>query len=272
MPFFLRISSRIKSSRLINEEHTLNHDNKQANRVALVTGAARRIGAGIVIHLHEAGYRVIVHCHQSKHEAQELVDKFNHHRKDSALVVSGDLTIKETMRELFEKAIHWAGRLDLLVNNASRFTKTYRGELDDGEWEVLFNTNVKAPFCLSQMAYPYLAMHKGSIVNITDIHAQKTLKDYSVYCQTKAALVMQTKSLAREFAPDVRVNAVAPGATIWPELSNELSEDIQQKIIERTPLKRQGHPLFIAQAVLALAENLFITGQILNVDGGQSVG
>jgi len=259
----------MKSSKLINEEHTLNHNNKQANRVALVTGAARRIGAGIVTSLHQAGFRVVIHCHQSRKEAHELEATLNQQRAGSALVISADLTVKQQAIELIAKAIKWAERLDLLVNNASIFTKTVLGELNDSDWDALFTTNVKAPFWLSQTAYPYLALHKGSIINITDIHASKTLKDYSAYCQSKAALAMQTKLLAREFAPLVRVNAVAPGATIWPELSNELSEDVQEKIIARTPLKQHGHPLFIAQAVLALAENTFITGQTLSVDGGQ---
>lgn len=250
----------------------MNHDNKQASRIALVTGAARRIGAGIVIHLHEAGFNVIIHCHHSHQEAQQLGVKLNQKRENSALVLRADLNKKPEAMELIEKSIKWGGRLDLLVNNASRFTKTDLGNLDDNEWTALFNTNVRAPFWLSQMAYSHLAIQQGSIINITDIHAKKTLKDYSVYCQSKAALAMQTKTLAREFAPEVRVNAVAPGATIWPELSNELSAEIQQKIIGRTPLKRHGHPLFIGQAVLALADNPFITGQILSVDGGQEVG
>ncbi len=246
----------------------MNHNNKQVNQVALVTGAARRIGASIATHLHQAGFRVVIHCHQSQKDAQELAEKLNKNRKDSALVLSADLMMMPETIELIKNAVNWGGRLDLLVNNASVFTKA---SLDDSEWERLFTTNVKAPFWLSHAAYPHLAEHQGSIINITDIHANKTLKDYSSYCQSKAALAMQTKSLAREFAPHVRVNAVAPGATIWPELANELSEEIQEKIIARTPLKRHGHPTFIAQAVLALAENPFITGQILSVDGGQEI-
>ena len=271
MASFLRNVARIKSSkdRVINEEHTLNPDNKQANRVALVTGAARRIGAGIATHLHQAGFRVVIHCHHSQKEAEKLAETMNRRCKDSATVLRADLMKMDAAVELVSKATSWGERLDLLVNNASVFT---RSTLDEAEWDRLFTTNVKAPFWLSQAAYPHLAAHHGSIINITDIHAKKTLKDYSTYCQSKAALAMQTISLAREFAPCVRVNAVAPGATIWPELANELSEEIQQKIIARTPLKRHGHPKFIAQAVLALVENPFITGQTLSVDGGQEVG
>lgn len=247
----------------------MNHDNKQVNRVALVTGAARRIGASIATQLHQAGFRIAIHCHQSQQEAQELAAKMNSDRKDSALVLSADLMIMSEAVELVTKTIGWSGRLDLLVNNASVFTKA---TLDETEWERLFTTNVKAPFWLSHAAFPHLAAYQGSIINITDINAKKTLKDYASYCQSKAALAMQTKCLAREFAPNVRVNAVAPGATIWPELANQLSDEIQQKIIARTPLKRHGHPTFIAQAVLALVENPFITGQTVCVDGGQAVG
>lgn len=249
----------------------MNHDNKQANRVALVTGAARRIGACIATHLHQAGFRVVVHCHRSQTAAKKLVSEMNTRRHDSALMLVADLSIKQEAIDLITNSIAWASRLDLLVNNASMFTKTRMDVLDDSEWENLFTTNVQAPFWLSHSAYPHLALHNGSIINITDIHAQKPLKNYSIYCQSKAALAMQTLSLAREFAPSVRVNAVAPGATMWPEQTNALSEDIQQQIIERTPLKRHGDPVFIAQAVLALAENPFITGQTLSVDGGQGV-
>jgi len=246
----------------------LNHDNKQVTRVALVTGAARRIGASIATHLHQAGFNVVIHCHQSQSEAEQLAAKMNSTRKNSALVLVADLMIMSKAVELIANTMGWANRLDLLVNNASVFTKA---SLDETEWDRLFTTNVKAPFWLSHSAYPHLAAHQGSIINITDIHAKKTLKDYSSYCQSKAALAMQTTTLAREFAPKVRVNAVAPGATIWPELANQLSEAIQQKIIARTPLKQHGDPLFIAQAVLALVENPFITGQTLSVDGGQEV-
>lgn len=253
------------------EDHTLNHNNKQATRVALVTGAARRIGAAIVQHLHQAGFRVVIHCHQSVSEAEILADKMNQQRPDSALVLAADLTVKPAAIELIHKAIQWAGQLDLLVNNASIFTPTPLDTLDDAQWDALFTTNVKAPFWLSHTAYPFLQAQNGSIINITDIHAERPLKGYAVYCQTKAALAMQTKTLAREFAPHVRVNAIAPGAIAWPEHTNTLSEELQQKIVAKTPLKQHGNPLFIAQAVLAIVDNPFITGQTLSVDGGRGI-
>ena len=249
----------------------MNHANKQATPVAIVTGAARRIGAAIAQSLHQAGFRVVIHCHHSQNAARALADDMNRQRKNSALVIPADLTIKDVAIQLIQDTIDWAGQLDLLVNNAAIFMPTSMDTLNDEPWDTLFATNVRAPFWLSHTAYPFLARNGGSVINITDIHAERALKGYSAYCQSKAALTMQTKSLAREFAPLVRVNAIAPGAIAWPEHDNVLSEDLQQKIIAKTPLKQHGNPGFIAQAVLALIDNPFITGQILSVDGGRGL-
>ena len=246
----------------------MNHGNKQVSRVAFITGAARRIGAAIAVRLHQAGFRVIIHCHHSEEPAQALALQLNHLRADSALVLVADLSIKSSALALIPCAIEWAGRLDLLVNNASIFRRDSDNEAD---WDDLFLTNTKAPYWLSYAAYPHLAAQEGAIINLTDIHAEKPLKGYSVYCQSKAALALQTKALALAFAPKVRVNAIAPGAIIWPEDNNELENDRQQKIIQSTPLKRHGDPIFIAEALLTLALNPFITGQILNVDGGRGL-
>lgn len=243
----------------------MNQANKQDVQVALVTGSAQRIGAAIVRHLHEAGFRVVIHCYQSQAHAHTLAQELNRNRLDSAMVLTADLCAKKAGQMLISETLKWAGRLDLLVNNASVFSR------NDADWDALFNLNVKAPFLLSTSAFPLLSQSHGSIVNITDIHADKPLKGYAVYCQSKAALSMQTKALAREFAPTVRVNAVAPGAIMWPEQDNELNTAQKQKIIAEVPLKQHGNPVFIAQAVLALAENTFITGQTLCVDGGRSL-
>lgn len=243
----------------------MNQPNKQDTRVALITGAARRIGAAIAKHLHEAGFRVVIHCHQSVHEAQELARTMNQQRADSACVLVADLSEDGVTARLIQQTLTWAGRLDLLVNNASLFSR----EISD--WDALFYINVKVPFLLSLAARDALTKTHGTIINITDAHTDKPLKDYAVYCQSKAALGMQTKSLAREFAPNVRVNAVAPGAILWPEHGNELSHEQKQSIIDEIPLKRHGDPLFIAQAVLALTDNVFITGQTLIVDGGRGL-
>lgn len=231
--------------------------------IALITGSARRIGAAVVQHLHQAGFNVVVHCHQSTFEAKTLVNTLNQVRKESATWFSCDLYQSDSVEWLIQQTIHWAGKLDVLINNASLFSR-------EADWERMFTLNVKVPFDLSQRAYPYLAQTQGCIVNITDIHASMPLKGYSVYCQSKAALLMQTKSLAQEFAPQVRVNAVAPGAIAWPEADNALSEAQQNKIIAKTALKRHGEPRFIAEAVLAFIQQTFVTGQSLAVDGGRS--
>lgn len=249
----------------------MNQANKQEAKVALVTGGARRIGAAIVRQVHQAGYKVLIHCRTSLSEAHALATDLNQQRMNSAFVLQRDLTQPDAALEIMEAVMDWAGRLDLLVNNASVFMRSSGSVFDAHVWQLLFDTNVKAPFSLSLAAQPLLAKHEGAIINITDIHAQKPLKAYAAYCQSKAAFEMQTKALAREFAPAVRVNAVAPGAIAWPEDANALSPQEQQKIIAGTLLKRHGEPEYIAQAVLALAEHPFITGQSLAVDGGRSL-
>ncbi|MDP3268602.1 MAG: pteridine reductase [Legionella sp.] len=249
----------------------MNQANKQEAKVALVTGGARRIGAAIVRHLHGAGYKVMIHCHFSLTQAHDLANEFNNQRPNSAFVIQRDLAEHEMAQEILTTVQEWSGRLDLLVNNASLFIRSDCSGFNDDDWKILFDINVKAPFLLSLAAQPLLKMRRGVIINLTDIHAEKPLKGYSVYCQTKAALEMQTKSLAREFSPEIRVNAVAPGAIAWPEDANSLTSAAQQKIIAKTPLKSHGNPEYIAQAVLALADNPFITGQIMKVDGGRSL-
>lgn len=239
--------------------------------VALITGSARRIGAEIAKTLHQAGYRIVIHYLHSQQEATDITRLINKKQKDRAIMLAADLCDETATVQLIHQTINWAGRLDLLVNNASLFKKTDISKNSNLDWNELFTVNVHAPFWLSQAAYPYLAKHHGSIINITDIHADKPLKEYGIYCQTKAALAMQTKVLAREFAPQVRVNAIAPGAIAWPEGTNSLAVAQQQKIIAKTPLKKHGNPQYIAQAVVFFAENSFITGQILQVDGGRSL-
>lgn len=234
--------------------------------VALVTGAARRIGAAIVKNLHQAGFKVFIHYHKSALEAQALAESLNRIRKDSAFLISFDLQSPDTAKTLIETVLEKTGRLDVLVNNASLFVKD-----TDEQWDALFQVNLRAPWLLSQAAFPFLQKQEGLIVNIADIHADKPLRDYALYCQTKAALVMQTKSLALEFSPKVRVNAVSPGAIAWPEGVNALPADRQQKIIDKTLLKKHGEPVYIARAVLALIENPYVTGQIWSVDGGRSI-
>ncbi|MCA0403576.1 MAG: pteridine reductase [Proteobacteria bacterium] len=243
--------------------------NKQGS-LALVTGASRRIGRAIVEILHEKGFKVAIHYNYSATEALDLVNILNQKRADSAFACQKDLTKPQAAEQLM-KEVAKHGLLSLLVNNASIFKTSDLNSTEPREWDALFNANVKAPWALSLACRPYLEKSKGSIINITDIHAESPLKDYAVYCQTKAALVMQTKALAKEFAPLIRVNAIAPGAIAWPEDDNSLSQAKKEKIINQTPLKRHGDPQFIAQALWSLVENPFITGQILAVDGGRSI-
>lgn len=240
---------------------------------AIITGSARRIGKEIALYLHQHGYNITLHYNQSQKDAENLVANLNNIRKDSALSIQADLLETSAIENIIKKTINKFNRLDLLINNASVFIKTENDQKnllnETTIWNQIFSINVKAPFHLSQYALPYLQQTNGSIINITDIHASTPLKDYSVYCQSKAALEMQTKSFALAFAPLVRVNAIAPGAIIWPEEKNELNNEIKQKIIDKTLLKKHGNPVYIAKAVYALAQNEYITGQILRVDGGR---
>jgi pteridine reductase len=231
--------------------------------VALVTGAAKRIGSEIVKQLHEAGFRVVIHCHQSYQTALTQVAQYNQQRSHSAYTITADLCQSDVASQLIGNVINWAGQLDLLVNNASIFSK------HNDDWADMFACNVHAPYELSMAAFPHLVKTQGSIINITDIHAQKPLRGYAAYCQSKAALAMQTQALALEFAPSVRVNAIAPGAIVWPEGDNQLEIDFQARIVAKTLLQRHGHPRYIAKAVLYLANNDFVTGQSLSVDGGR---
>lgn len=251
------------------EKHTLNSINKQ-EKIALITGGARRIGAVIAEALHSQGYTVVIHYLHSKHEAQQLANQFNAKRQNSSFIVHADLSNVDSIQNMVKPIAEREVGLSVLINNASQFT-TDQLLTHYQDWQNLFAVNVLAPYQLSLQSYPMLKINNGVIINITDIHAQKPLKNYALYCQSKAALHMQTLALARAFSPDVRVNAVAPGAILWPENQNEITGQVQDEIIAKTPLKKHGNPHYIAQAVLALINNAFITGQTLTVDGGRSI-
>lgn len=242
----------------------------KASKVALITGAARRIGAEIARLLHAEGMNVVLHYNASEGDAFNLNEELNQKRPHSAIHLKADLLVPESEKVLVQQAIdHW-GRLDVLVNNASRFYRTEMGKVTEYAWDDLMSSNLKAPFFLSQAAAPYLAKNHGSIVNITDIHAERPMCDYSIYCISKAGLLMMTKMLAKELGPGVRVNAVAPGFVLCPEGENELSEEQKQKIIRQTSLQRMGHPTDIAKAVLFLVrDGDYMTGQVLSIDGGR---
>lgn len=239
--------------------------------VALITGGARRIGAEIIRQLHQQGYRVLIHYRHSRDEAQQLADVLNHLRDNSAALVQADLGQDDDVETLARTAPEVFGRVDVLVNNASSFYPTPIGSATPEQWDELMSSNAKAPFFLSQALALELKQRTGCIINIADIHASKPLKEYTLYCMAKAANAMLTQSLARELAPHVRVNSVAPGAILWPEDEAELDASGKESILDRIPLGRNGAPENIAQAVLHLIQNDYVTGQILPVDGGRSI-
>lgn len=181
------------------------------NKVALVTGAARRIGAEIASELHAAGYNLVLHYRNSQAEAEALALQLNQKRKHSAVLLRGELRELEKLPSLLEQAAQAWGRLDVLVNNASCFVRTPLGEVSEALWNEIMDANLKAPFFLSQCALPYLSKTRGCIVNLTDIHTETAFRDYAVYCISKAGLVSVTRVLAKELGPAVRVNAISPG-------------------------------------------------------------
>lgn len=242
-----------------------------AGQVALVTGSARRIGAAIASALHGAGARVAVHYRSSATEAAALVQSLNKTRAGSAIGAQCDLHDLGALQALVDSVVGSFGRLDILVNNASSFYATPVGEITAAQWDDLVGTNLRAPLFLSQAAAPQLRKNGGLIINMLDIHAQRPLRRHPAYCAAKAGLAMLTRSLARELAPEVRVNGIAPGPVLWPE--GGLDAALQEKIIQRTALKRRGSPADVARAALFFAcEAPYVTGQILAVDGGRSLG
>jgi len=240
------------------------------NRVALITGAARRVGAVIARTLHARGMNVVLHYRSSGNEAEALREQLNAIRPHSAITCPCDLHQTQALDILIEQSAQAWGRLDALVNNASTFYPTPVGAITEAHWDDLVGSNLKAPLFLSQAAAPHLKKHRGCIINIADIHAGRPLKNYTVYSIAKAGLVMLTKSLARELGPEIRVNAVAPGAIMWPE--KELDEIVKQRIIAGTALKRQGEPGDVARAVLFLIRDAdYISGEVITVDGGRGL-
>ncbi|MGI9204791.1 MAG: pteridine reductase [Woeseiaceae bacterium] len=240
-------------------------------KVALITGAARRIGAAIATTLHAAGVKVIIHYRGSKDAAAELAASLNRQRADSALIAQADLCKAEAIDGLVSTAIQWHDRLDVLVNNASSFYPTAIGQITEAAWSDLVGTNLKAPLFLSQAAAPHLEKTCGNIVNIVDIHARKPLHDHHIYGAAKAGLVTLTQSFAKDLAPRVRVNGVAPGAIAWPE--NGMTAAVKENIISQIPLGAAGQPSDVADAVLFLVRDAtYTTGQIIPIDGGRSIG
>lgn len=235
--------------------------------VALVTGAARRLGAAIARRLHAAGHDLALHYRDSGDDMAALVAALEHDRPGSTLAMRADLAEYDRLPELVAQAVGRFGRLDALVNNASAFSPTPLGTITPADWDAQFLVNARAPVILAQAAAPHLRAARGAIVNLVDIYAERPLRDHLVYGMSKAALVAATHALALELAPQVRVNAVAPGAILWPEGKPEAAKET---ILAKTPLARTGSEDEIAEAVRWLLQDAtYTTGQILRVDGGR---
>jgi pteridine reductase len=242
-----------------------------SGKVVLVTGGAKRVGAAIARRLHREGAKLMLHYRGSEREAKSLRAELNTARPESVALVQADLLDTAGLPEIVKNTLGRFERLDALVNNASAFFPTPVGEMTPANWETLIGANLRAPLFLSQAAAPHLKKTGGAIVNITDIHADRPLKSYVIYSIAKTGLVGLTRSLARELAPEVRVNGVAPGAIVWPE-DGSWDDLTRQRIVSHTLLRRTGEPDDIARAVLyLLAEAPYVTGQIIAVDGGRSI-
>lgn len=236
--------------------------------VVLITGAAKRIGRTIATTLHDAGYNILIHYRSSAADAEQLALELETKRAGSALAMQAELDSAQARQELVHRCAARFRRLDALVNNASSFYPTPLAEATEPQWDDLFMSNAKAPFFLAQAAAPFLKETQGAIVNIADFYAEKPLPGHSIYCMAKAALVAMTRALAIELGPDVRVNAVSPGAVLWPDSGKPYAA--QQELIRSSALKRMGSPQDIAAAVLFLLTGApFMTGQVLRVDGGR---
>lgn len=241
----------------------------QQRPIALITGAARRVGAVIARTLHAAGYDLALHYRHSQDEMDALVGELESARANSTLALQADLSDLPRIPSLIGQTLARFGRLDALVNNASAFYPSALGTITAQQWNELFAANARAPLFLAQAAATHLKQARGAIVNIVDIYAQRPLPQYAVYCMSKAALAMATLALAQELGPEVRVNGVAPGAVLWPENKDEADREL---ILARTPLQRAGTPEDVAGAVLWLLRDAgYVTGEIVRVDGGRSL-
>ena len=238
---------------------------------ALITGAARRIGAAITKRLHEAGVSVAIHYRSSDVDAKELCGLLNDARPDSAEIFGADLSDTAGLAGLMDAVAEWGGGLDILINNASAFYPTPVGSISESHWDDLIGSNLKAPLFLSQAAWPHLKSSQGVIINLLDIHSKRPLRNHPVYASSKAGLAMLTLSLAKDLAPEVRVNGIAPGAILWPE--EGMTESIRENILNQVPLGRPGDARDIADCVIYLVRDAtYVTGQIIAVDGGRSIG
>ncbi len=239
--------------------------------VAIVTGAARRVGAAIARRLHAAGYDLALQYRGSAGEAAALAAELEAARAGSVLALQADLTEFDRLPELVARTVGRFGRLDALVNNASGFEPAAFGGIHPDHWDAMLAVNAKAPFFLAQAAAPHLRAARGAIVNLSDVYARAPRADLAAYAVSKGALEAATRALAVAMAPEVRVNAVAPGAILWPDAG--IDPALQARLMAMTPLGRTGTPEEIAGAVLWLLRDAgYTTGSVLAVDGGRHLG
>jgi pteridine reductase len=242
------------------------------NKVVLITGGAKRVGATICRMLHATGMNLMIHYKSSLNEARALQAELNLQRPNSVSIIQGDLLNIASLPNLVAETIQQFGHLDVLINNASTYYASEIGDIDETKWLDLMGSNLKAPLFLSQAAAGELRKNNGCIINITDMHVERPKKGYVVYSVAKAGLVTLTKSLAYELRPEVRVNAVAPGPVQWPENNPQFDEVYRQRVINQTLLKRVGEAEDVAKAVkFLIADAPFVTGHVLAVDGGRSL-
>ena len=240
------------------------------NKTIFITGAAKRIGKEIALTFKELGWNIIIHYNSSKNDADNLADQINKDNPNSAKTVQGNLDVKEDVQKILNEVNDAFPSIDLLINNASTFYPTPIDEISEDHWEKLIGSNLKGPLFLIQGLKEKLKKSNGSIINITDTNLTKGVANYSIYSAAKAGLEAITKGLARELAPEIKVNAIAPGAMLEPP-DVTWTEEQKNKVIESIPLKRMGSEKDIANAVKFLAHSAYITGQIIKVDGGRSL-
>ncbi|PIE43983.1 MAG: pteridine reductase [Gammaproteobacteria bacterium] len=252
---------------------------KTTRRVALITGAAKRLGRATAHHLHTLGMDIVVHHNKSIEQAQKFCQQLNAIRPASAVAVGCQLNDSGQFDQFADSVMSFKGQLDLLVNNASVFAPASLSELTERHWQTMLDINAKAPLFLAKEFASSLQRQQGCIINMLDIYADRPLADHPAYCASKAALAMITKSLAKDLAPDIRVNGIAPGAILWPEKPaagqpdpNNTSDDHQCHLLAKTPMLRAGNEQDIAQAIAWLAlEAPYVTGQIIAIDGGRTL-
>ena len=236
----------------------------------LITGAAKRIGKEMALSFFNKGWDIVIHYNSSKEEAEALADQMNSERNNSAMLVQANLDNANEVEMLVEKILSKNGSIDALINNASTFYPTPIGTFSEENWNALMGSNLKAPLFLIQSFYKELEKNKGFIINVTDINVDRALVNHSIYLAAKSGLQTLTKSLAKELAPNIRVNAIAPGAILEPPNTDWTAEE-KNNIINAVPMRRMGTEKDIVDAAIYLSEAEYVTGQILNIDGGKSL-